>query len=456
MRRSYISVILIIFLSVLVVFYLGLMETGELLKIFHHGKDAEFSLSNAGSFGDSAGALNALFGSLAFGGVVLTIYWQIMESSRQSEDSHRSQFENVFFHMTGMLEQIVSGLKVIVNTEDMTDKLEESEIPELMMGYGSLKIEDLYRGTNKQPVDNDLITIEGRAVFKYIYQQAKNDGLTLREIIHRKGIEGYEETIDRQLDHYFRYFYRILKYIDTSKLIDDDEKYQYAGILRGQLSHFELLLIYYNGISCYGNEQLKPLIERYSILKNLRIEELANEDPYGGDINGIEEVYQASFNDPSKRQIMNRKKNSFAWNIVWAMLAACVFYYMVSDFWYDVVVKDVFSRVPDNSIGIAILLVCVALFIGKRSYDKISNVYYENNAKFRDVARIYIKKSYAAPLFVFAVCVIIPFAIKYSDMEWQGYGIPYVMMLVMLLLVKPVVDLSVIAYKTVTLKEEKI
>ena len=70
MRRSYISVILIIFLSVLVVFYLGLMETGELLKIFHHGKDAEFSLSNAGSFGDSAGALNALFGSLAFGGVV--------------------------------------------------------------------------------------------------------------------------------------------------------------------------------------------------------------------------------------------------------------------------------------------------------------------------------------------------------------------------------------------------
>jgi hypothetical protein len=36
-----------------------------------------------------------------------------------------------------------------------------------------------------------------------------------------------------------------------------------------------LLLLYYNGLSKYGNEKLKPLIERYTLLNNLDTQSLS-------------------------------------------------------------------------------------------------------------------------------------------------------------------------------------
>lgn len=43
---------------------------------------------------------------------------------------------------------------------------------------------------------------------------------------------------------------------------------------RALLSRYELVWLYYNGLSVYGEEKLKPLIERYAMLKNLREDKL--------------------------------------------------------------------------------------------------------------------------------------------------------------------------------------
>ena len=102
------------FLLIILVFGWGIGNVNFFLKLIYSTEqiaDNAF-LQNIGTFGDSAGLLNALFSSLAFGGVILTIIWQVSENSRQRKEEHRIQFENVFFNMTGSLEKIVSELKV--------------------------------------------------------------------------------------------------------------------------------------------------------------------------------------------------------------------------------------------------------------------------------------------------------------------------------------------------------
>lgn len=93
------------------------------------------------------------------------------------------------------------------------------------------------------------------------------------------GLCVYDESdIPTEFDHYFRDLYRIIKFIDESPLITDfEDRYQYTSIVRGQLSRYELLWLFYNGLSVYGRDKFKPLIERYALLKNIREDLLVKE-----------------------------------------------------------------------------------------------------------------------------------------------------------------------------------
>lgn len=53
------------------------------------------------------------------------------------------------------------------------------------------------------------------------------------------------------------------------------KRYEYASIVRATLSQYELVLLFYNCLSSNGKEKFKPLIERYAIFNNLRVELLA-------------------------------------------------------------------------------------------------------------------------------------------------------------------------------------
>lgn len=70
-----------------------------------------------------------------------------------------------------------------------------------------------------------------------------------------------------ELTHYFRLVYRIIKTIDDSE-IDEEEKFIYIKILRSQLNENELLALYYNSHSYYGENSYK-LILKYNLLKHL-------------------------------------------------------------------------------------------------------------------------------------------------------------------------------------------
>ncbi|NLU37727.1 MAG: hypothetical protein GXX78_02405 [Bacteroidales bacterium] len=71
---------------------------------------------------------------------------------------------------------------------------------------------------------------------------------------------------ESRLGHYFRTLYNIIKYIDTTNGID---RQFYVNIVRSQLCVDELIILFYNCLSCFGNEKFKPLVEKYGILEGL-------------------------------------------------------------------------------------------------------------------------------------------------------------------------------------------
>lgn len=322
-RYLYIAILLFTFIAIF--FVLGVTHAGWLLNLIHGNASVTY-LNKIGTFGDSAGLLNALFSSLAFGGVLLTIFWQVTENRKQRSDEHRIQFENVFFNMTNTLEKIVSELKV---------KREEDNV-----GFGdsdsSMGDEDYWESDFKyNRYDDKEEYVEGREVFKYIYEEKQP---SISYVVKNEGIFGFEERMTGVFDSYFRYLYRILKYIHNSQLITDDVKYQYAGILRAHLSYMELPLIYYNGLSVFGQKKMKPLIERYHLLKNIRDEKL-HDNKRNAPIEGLtmEEMYDSSAWDTEKMHVENDNnvKAQLFYRIIYAILLALIFNTLVSDWWHN-------------------------------------------------------------------------------------------------------------------------
>lgn len=237
-----------------------------------------------GTFGDKFGAVNSLFSGLAFAGLIYTIYLQKEELRLQRKELQQTReemnrqtkefdeqnktlriqcFENTFFNMMRLLQEIMQGLTY--NTI-------------------RLKQEKTRDALGKTHIDwrSESITLKGRQVFEELYN---GTDICLKVTIYNKGIEGYNESDAISFfDHYFRYLYRIMKFVDSSSsAIDFETRYQYMAMLRGQLSRYELIWLYYNGLSNNGYEKLKPLIEKYAMLKNIREELIVETDQHVGE-----------------------------------------------------------------------------------------------------------------------------------------------------------------------------
>ncbi len=231
-------------------------------------------------FGDQFGAVNALFSGLAFAGLIFTIILQKKELSLQREELTQTReelkgqkeqleeqnktlkiqrFENTFFQMLTQFQEIVNNL---------TFSYLDSEKEHSLIAKGRECFFIAFDVAPHKSSIPDMKTLNTSGWY-----------IGMRHMIMSFGKEGYMCTFSPSyFDHYFRFIYRILKFVETSPLVTDfNEEYQYTCMLRAMLSRYELVWLYYNGLSEYGNEKLKPLIERYSMLKNLRNELLADE-----------------------------------------------------------------------------------------------------------------------------------------------------------------------------------
>ncbi len=242
-----------------------------------------------GTFGDSFGAVNALFSGLAFAGLIYTIYLQKEELGLQREELKMTRgelegqkeefhiqnetlkvqrFENTFFQLLSLHHQIVDGITFIESYEKTIEKEPTSHDALIQLRMRGL--------TKERTIEEAERTYRGRAVFQIRYdglkgQIEKDENI---EVVNAKYLVCYG-YFQNDAGHYFRNLYRIFKFVDNSPFTHE-EKYSYTSMVRAQLSDYELLWIFYNCLSENGEEKFRPLVERYAIFKNLPVSKLAN------------------------------------------------------------------------------------------------------------------------------------------------------------------------------------
>lgn len=243
--------------------------------------DNKPKIEDVGTFGDGAGLLNAFFSFLAFMAVLLTIYLQSRKDGHDKQNGARVLFEQEFFAMVGMLENIVSHLRFSDKLNAKMTK-EMTTVVKQFLGQYYKTVGGALPSKEDDEEEPKLIVVEGRDVFCYLY--ADRELYNLRSIVSnnnelRETTEAQENCFDGTLDHYFRYLYRILKHIDESELLGrldnpKKERTYYAHLLRAQLSNYELLMLFYNGLLGENPKTIKKLIEKYAMFNNLRAWEL--------------------------------------------------------------------------------------------------------------------------------------------------------------------------------------
>ncbi|MCE2005278.1 putative phage abortive infection protein [Enterobacter bugandensis] len=220
------------------------------------------NLEQRGSFGDSWGTFTSIFSALGFCGVIWTIKLQLdatnkieNDSKLRAESEKLRDFENSFFNMLSILQTIINDMKV--------------------------------------PAGKQTKEREGRAVFTYHYRRFKShceltyNINTISDLNHSMFVlenerffysEKFWEYFKHRssnFSHYYRYIYNLYKFIHESSIKDSDKK-KYANILRAQISNYELMILYYNGISKHGSK-FKIYIEEYSLFDNLPVDRLVSD-----------------------------------------------------------------------------------------------------------------------------------------------------------------------------------
>lgn len=242
------------------------------------------SSTERGTFGDKFGAVNALFSGLAFAGLIVTLLYQKEELKLQREELaetrkelnaqriefheqnrtlRRQRFENTFFNMLSLQQEIVANLSYEYYA---SVNIRPSDISEDVFYNGAPKIK-----------------LRGREIFEGIYKHAFIDYRGVRFIHGIKGIlqtfgaEAYSNlSVASRFDHYFRHLCCIYEFVNSSDLISEEDRYEYARIVRSQLSDCELVMLFYTCLTIEGYEKFKCLIEKYQVFKDLRINLLAD------------------------------------------------------------------------------------------------------------------------------------------------------------------------------------
>jgi Putative phage abortive infection protein len=232
-------------------------------------KEAKVDFTTLGPFGDFlAGSTVPIFTLVSFIGLILTLRMQ-----KQQLEMQRKELQNSILEMQETRREI--------KEQGQTMALQRFESTFFNML-------SLHNEIIKSLSARDLINAGGvakteRAVFPYMleYLKRKHSSFVVNNKIQnqppifqiRTAYEEVFKVYEAQLGHYFRNLYRIVKFVDEAQ-IDEKEKNTYIGIIKAQLSSYELTMLLYNALSEHGINFL-PLMRKYNLLDNIN-KELSN------------------------------------------------------------------------------------------------------------------------------------------------------------------------------------
>lgn len=314
-------------------------------------KPGMLDFTETGQIGDTIGGIMGPFVAIAAAGLTFLAFWvQYRANEQLREDITVERFESKFYKMLDIHIQNVGYLKIGDKTGavvfkqlithyhklfSLISKLVTEEI--MICGYerckpGESEYADFIRervpGTAKF---KELVNILAYGYFfygkDYYISDNRGDLARFNSLIRRSfneylkkeklQIEGYNNS----LGHYYRHLYHTISYIAKmdSGVISEKQKYEYAKMLRGQMSDEEQLLLYYNSLSIPGqnwnvnhknerkqyNRENMGYIARFRMIKNIpnlnTICGLNPKDKYAEEIGIWKRRYECDFFEQDSR-----------------------------------------------------------------------------------------------------------------------------------------------------------
>lgn len=219
-------------------------------------------ISSRGQFGDSFNIVTSFISVFTLTFLIIGLIYQHIQLSTYKKDSEQQQkftnkqsFENTLFQMLSFHNDVVNSTKITISKQTISSE------------GNSTTDENMY----------------GRDCFKYFYSCLKQyyesyssfDTFSIPiELEHIKDAFGdLYSAYGQHIGHYFRRLFGIFRYLDDCKFLETDEKYDYARIVKAQMSNFEIKLLFYNALTPLGSDFVK-YINDYKLLKGIITEQL--------------------------------------------------------------------------------------------------------------------------------------------------------------------------------------
>jgi hypothetical protein len=233
-----------------------------IINIFSIGK------SGFGEWGDFfGGVLNPILTFLTFMGLLITIILQQSELKQsreefkgQKESLENQEFDNKFFQMLNLLNNINDRLVVNIKKEDLKGK----DVFEYLK-------EKLYHNINTQYTQH----LYENSLYNEFEENVKYNSLYEDKFSYFKNeFNEFNNKYDTTFKYYFINLYQILKYIDTY-CHNTKEAKEYTNMIRAQLTKNALILLAYNaiGVQNFTTNQYQLLVEKYEFFEHLRYDD---------------------------------------------------------------------------------------------------------------------------------------------------------------------------------------
>lgn len=299
-----------------------------LVDIYQDPHEFKKDFSKIGPYGDFfGGILNPILAFIGILAASLAFYAQY-EANRQVQTQFEEQkkgdyvqnFESNFYNLLSIHHQIVQDIDYYLNSiykfkgrdyshlygkSDFLSDYDEKVTKSRDVFKNSFRLLYLFLKIEKQRLKNEKI--EKNEILRVI------NIMTFSEISNYKSVEltfyneiynSFYAKYDTDFGHYFRSLYRLIKIVDEKKfsdnIIEDFKiKYSYTSIIRAQLSDAEIKWLFLNCLSDKGYKKFKPLVEKYSILKIINL----NDEVFGY----FSKFYlDSAFNNPSTDELIEK------------------------------------------------------------------------------------------------------------------------------------------------------
>lgn len=215
-----------------------------------YNREFASSPEDFGVFGDYAGGVaGTLIGLISVVFLYRTYRVQVEISRAQEAQQQSSQFETMFFMLLSQQRSILQQIR-----GELTD----------CYGTKSMYEGHAYIGVLKQNLEIRLSDL------MYEEQLLTKDNKNILKIKVHSIYHDLFRSHASQLGHYFRHLYHIVKFVDESS---ESNKKKYVDLIQSQMNTDELCLTAINGISDYGRRKMLPLLDKYSFLENLLIDD---------------------------------------------------------------------------------------------------------------------------------------------------------------------------------------